>query len=212
MTVDLDRLDHLLDRYILEHPFSTMRDLITELRAARLAALEQTVVTDEVTRLRRLEKIARNYVKHASLPGVSSPYVPENGLYGHCSPWSELRAALQVRASSAKTADDSASGGQRVEAPAWTGGCSLCPARFSTAWELEQHEKEHLQTDASAYAKYVADQALENAAQRVFNNGVRVGAEEMKRRCGEAILSCPDGEHVVNIYHIIRALPLDPQS
>jgi hypothetical protein len=34
----------------------------------------------------------------------------------------------------------------------WTGQCSLCPTRFSTRWELEEHEKKH-RTDAIAKAR-----------------------------------------------------------
>lgn len=51
----------------------------------------------EMACLLRLEAVARNYVKHAEINSTSSAYVPENGLFGFQSPWSELVDAVAFR-------------------------------------------------------------------------------------------------------------------
>lgn len=37
----------------------------------------------------------------------------------------------------------------RSETIEWTGKCRCCPARYSTAWELEAHEKSHMETSVT---------------------------------------------------------------
>lgn len=202
MTPDLDRLEGLM-----RTPISWTRverdDLtllaIAELRAARLAALERPVVTDENISLRLAVVALADAAEIASERfNIVQPYLSIYTKHGHTI--AAARAALQVRASSAKTGDDSASGGQPVEAPALD-EAALVEKMAKAIYAGPTYEFDNADlSDARRDAK-VALAAIDLPT--LIAQACRDGAEGMRSQCSNAITSA---------YRAVRALPLEPQA